>query len=361
MPFIHHRSKESDYELLSQAAESLYGGDDEEAGQQHRVRFVVPAPRPKRHGLCLTAVASVMLVVFALTLARSYYLLTPTYSLTQYYTPTAASAASNDPLSQPALAHNEAHDLSMNSTTCAANFPAFYAQLKANEEHWKLKGGITQALVDRVERTGKAKTKSRIIIKDGQLFIRSYRPDQQSRTKSLFHLIHSALVANPTSADGRVPDVDLALSAEDKGLIEQPGWVLEQRSDAGAGQWLLVSALRCSFIARTWWTDAALLHSRTSASPLGPKWASHRCRRCFAKQPRSILSTHGPRKIRASTFAAIITAPPNWTSLTASRWSALRSGLMSSERQRRTRLRRQSGSTARRGTSFYQTALAMCE
>lgn len=239
MGFIHHRSKESDYELLSQAAGP---GRDDEENAEHRVRFAVPPPRIKRRGIVLAALASIMLVVFALSLARTYHLLSPRYGLMRYAGAGAASSP-HDPLAQPALTHNEAFDLSMNASACAANFPILFHQFAAHEEVWKSKGGITQALVDRVEHTGYANGNSRILTKDGQLFIRAYRPDAQSRTKAIFHLIHTALATNPTAADGPLPDIDLTFSADDRDLIEKPGWVLTKPYAAEPGQWLLVSAL----------------------------------------------------------------------------------------------------------------------
>lgn len=69
-------------------------------------------------------------------------------------------------LSRPALSEATAKDLTLNSATCAAEFPAFYPQLEETARYWRSKGGFKPPPT--YNQTENSLTSQALII-DGQL------------------------------------------------------------------------------------------------------------------------------------------------------------------------------------------------
>ncbi|CAO1624644.1 unnamed protein product [Parajaminaea phylloscopi] len=146
--------------------------------------------------------------------------------------------------------------LTLPQTVCRAEFPLLYPQLEELKSHWKQRGGIQKADVDRLEKAAASQDRwawARVIIKDGRLWIRSYRNGADTRQRALLALLNNAIVSDPAFASGiqnstgtsdLLPPVDIVMSTGDRdgfpGYDEGPGWVLTKRiKDAKAvGTWL---------------------------------------------------------------------------------------------------------------------------
>ncbi|PWN48707.1 hypothetical protein IE53DRAFT_333240 [Violaceomyces palustris] len=138
-------------------------------------------------------------------------------------------------------------DRTMDEQRCKVEFPAFYDQIENNVRAWQAKGGITLKDVDDAQ-FGAADGWgfARIIIKDGQLYIREVREGNESRMSALLHLLYQAVTTDPSSArgggEGSLPAIDMVISTADKDGIAAPaGWVMDKRVDEDPrnGRWLV--------------------------------------------------------------------------------------------------------------------------
>lgn len=135
----------------------------------------------------------------------------------------------------------------MNDSTCRAEFPLLFPQIHDNVAAWRAKGGISHADLDEAARTCVSNWgMARVVIRDGQLFLRQVREGGESRISALLHLLHTAVTTDPssfTSADDPSgTGIELVLSEADKDASSSDAvWVLSKRVDepASKGTWLL--------------------------------------------------------------------------------------------------------------------------
>ena len=135
----------------------------------------------------------------------------------------------------------------MNEATCKAEFPLLFPQLDANVAAWKAKGGIRYRDVEEAARSCVGNWgMARVVIRDGQLYLRQVREGGESRISALLHLLHTAVVSEPSSFSSNTSTpagVELVLSEADKDAspTSDAVWVLSKRisEDAAKGTWLL--------------------------------------------------------------------------------------------------------------------------
>lgn len=160
-----------------------------------------------------------------------------------YQTPPGTSASKG-------LTPERRRDRTMNAATCEAEFPLLYPQIHDNVAAWKAKGGIKYGDLDEAARTCVGNWgMARVVIRDGQLFLRQVREGGESRISALLHLLHTAVVTDPSSFTSSSDDdptntgVELVLSEADKDAspTSDAVWVLSKRvsEDKSKGTWLL--------------------------------------------------------------------------------------------------------------------------
>ncbi|SJX62208.1 uncharacterized protein SRS1_13055 [Sporisorium reilianum f. sp. reilianum] len=160
-----------------------------------------------------------------------------------YQTPPGASTSRG-------LAPERRRDRTMDAATCQAEFPLLYPQIQHNVAAWKAKGGIKYSDLDEAARTCAANWgMARVVIRDGQLFLRQVREGGESRISALLHLLHTAVVTDPSSFAPETDDdatntgVELVLSEADKDAspTSDAVWVLSKRASEAEskGTWLL--------------------------------------------------------------------------------------------------------------------------
>ena len=147
------------------------------------------------------------------------------------------------------LIPEQRRDRTMNEATCKAQFPLLYPQIQDNVAAWKAKGGIKYGDLDEAARTCATNWgMARVVIRDGQLFLRQVREGGgESRISALLHLLHTAVVTDPSSFtsldDSSSTGVELVLSEADKEAspTSDAVWVLSKRvsEDKAKGTWLL--------------------------------------------------------------------------------------------------------------------------
>lgn len=158
--------------------------------------------------------------------------------------PSNASTARSSP--SRGLAPERRRDRTMNEATCKAEFPLLYPQLQDNVAAWRAKGGIKYADLDEAARTcAQNWGMARVVIRDGQVFLRQVREGGESRISALLHLIHTAVTADPSSFATSSSDntgIELVLSEADKDASPSDAvWVLSKRlaEPKEKGTWLL--------------------------------------------------------------------------------------------------------------------------
>lgn len=138
----------------------------------------------------------------------------------------------------------------MDEASCRTEFGKLYPQLETNTRAWQAKGGISY---DDVQGAAASSSQNwgmaRVIVKDGQLFIRQVREGGESRISALLHLLHTAVSTDPASSSTRggkvgspVPPVDLVFTTADKdGNPSAVAWTLDKRvnEDPRIGTWLM--------------------------------------------------------------------------------------------------------------------------
>lgn len=136
----------------------------------------------------------------------------------------------------------------MDEATCLAEFPLLFPQISSNVAAWKAKGGISYTDLDNAARTSVDNWgMARVVIRDGQLFLRQVREGGESRISALLELLHEAVITDPassTAADDRFSTgVELVLSEADKDASPSSDaiWVLAKRTSEPAekGTWLM--------------------------------------------------------------------------------------------------------------------------
>ncbi|KIS70076.1 uncharacterized protein UMAG_10184 [Mycosarcoma maydis] len=146
------------------------------------------------------------------------------------------------------LSSERRRDRTMNEATCKAEFPLLFPQIQDNVAAWQAKGGISYTDLDQAARTCAGNWgMARIVIRDGQLFLRQVREGGESRISALLHLVHTAVTTDPssfTSADDPSnTGVELVLSEADKDAspTSDAVWVLSKRTSEpkSKGTWLL--------------------------------------------------------------------------------------------------------------------------
>lgn len=136
-------------------------------------------------------------------------------------------------------------DLTMDESTCVTEFPAFYQQLEDNVKAWKAKGGVTKLDVDHAAQGSLgAWGYARIVIRDGNLYVREFREGVESRMSALLHLINQAITTDPGAhhRNGPLPPIDMVLSTADRDGNSSPAaWVIAKPTseDPSLGRWLL--------------------------------------------------------------------------------------------------------------------------
>ena len=138
-------------------------------------------------------------------------------------------------------------DRTMNEDTCKAEFPLLYPQLSDNVDAWKAKGGISHSDIEEAARTCVGNWgMARVVIRDGQLYLRQVREGGESRISALLHLLHTALTSDPSSFSTHHPDgtgIELVLSEADKDASPTSSavWVLSKKlsEPKTTGTWLL--------------------------------------------------------------------------------------------------------------------------
>lgn len=91
-----------------------------------------------------------------------------------------------------------------------------------------------------------------VIIRDGQIFVRSFQEGEETRNSALIQLLSHAIASWPTSkltrsgvTEDRLPPIDLVLSPGDKdNFPSSGGWTVTKKISDGTqnGTWLIVSA-----------------------------------------------------------------------------------------------------------------------
>ncbi|GAC95771.1 hypothetical protein PHSY_003347 [Pseudozyma hubeiensis SY62] len=146
------------------------------------------------------------------------------------------------------LSAERRRDRTMNEATCRAEFPLLFPQIQQNVDAWKAKGGISYHDLDEATRTSAGNWgMARVVIRDGQLFLRQVREGGESRISALLHLLHTAITTDPSSTfsqnDPYNTGVELVLSEADKDASSTSSaiWVLSKRvsEPASTGTWLL--------------------------------------------------------------------------------------------------------------------------
>ncbi|PWN45281.1 hypothetical protein IE81DRAFT_286031, partial [Ceraceosorus guamensis] len=140
------------------------------------------------------------------------------------------------------LSEAERNDRTFDEARCQREFPALYPQLEDLKEVWRKRGGIKQKHLDASELgTDERWGYARLVIKNGQVFIRSFVEGTETRVSALVHLFHTAMLSAP--ADPSMPPVDLIMTPADKdGISPEDGtWAVTKRLDAPRqkGVWLL--------------------------------------------------------------------------------------------------------------------------
>ena len=150
-----------------------------------------------------------------------------------------------------ALEPERRRDRTMDEATCRAEFPLLYPQLEANAAAWRAKGGINHRDLDEAARTCVGNWgMARVVIRDGQLFLRQVREGGESRISALLHLLHTAVTTQPSSFTTTTNataslggGIELVLSEADKDAspTSDAVWVLSKRvsEPASKGTWLL--------------------------------------------------------------------------------------------------------------------------
>lgn len=135
----------------------------------------------------------------------------------------------------------------MSADTCLAEFPLLYPQLDDNVQAWRAKGGISYDELDKAASTCDPRWgMARVVIRDGQLFLRQVREGDESRISALLHLLHTAVTSDPSSFDAQLPNsngVELVLSEADRDASPSSDavWTISKRvdEDKAKGTWLL--------------------------------------------------------------------------------------------------------------------------
>lgn len=136
-------------------------------------------------------------------------------------------------------------DRTMDAATCKAEFPLLFPQIDDNLAAWRAKGGISFQDLDEAARTCDPRWgMARIVIRDGQLFLRQVREGDESRISALLHLIHTAVTTDPSSTlqAGNATGIELVLSEADRDASPNDAvWAISKRVDEpkSKGTWLL--------------------------------------------------------------------------------------------------------------------------
>ncbi|SNX84763.1 uncharacterized protein MEPE_03472 [Melanopsichium pennsylvanicum] len=164
------------------------------------------------------------------------------------------SLASSSASFSKGLPAENRRDRTMSEATCRTEFPLFFPQLEQNLAAWKAKGGISYTHLDEAARTCATNWgMARVVIRDGQLFLRQVREGGESRTSALLHLLHTAVTSDPSSIPSlasalrknfnSTTGIELVLSEADKDASASSDavWVLAKKTSehASKGTWLL--------------------------------------------------------------------------------------------------------------------------
>lgn len=153
-----------------------------------------------------------------------------------------------DTLSAPALSWAQRNDRTMTDEQCRQEFPLLYPQLEELVSWWIHRGGVSKEIIDSLEKRVSSKWGHvRLIIQNGQMFIRSFKEGSETRNSALVHLIQTAIDSWPTSSHNplegdRLPTVDLILSPGDRDAFPREGaWMVTKRIDdpVHKGTWLI--------------------------------------------------------------------------------------------------------------------------
>ncbi|SAM81765.1 uncharacterized protein UBRO_03095 [Ustilago bromivora] len=160
--------------------------------------------------------------------------------------PSSIPSPASEPVTTPQdLTPAQRRDRTLSPTTCRREFPLLFPQLDANVAAWKAKGGISYTDLDEAARTCVDRWgMARVVIRDGQLYLRQVREGGESRISALLHLLHTAISTDPSSFSSRSDTgIELVLSEADKEASPSSNviWVLSKRVDepASKGTWLL--------------------------------------------------------------------------------------------------------------------------
>ncbi|UZJ52248.1 hypothetical protein CBS101457_001568 [Exobasidium rhododendri] len=221
------------------------GSSNGNIGKQRGIR--------RGHGIMVTAVTVFMVVstFFALLPGKSHDKLLDKARYASALVSTAGLAGTYD----KALSWAERNDRSWPDDKCRQEFPFLYPQLEEVANYWTEKGGLTKSVVDRNEEhiiPNKGTGYTRVIIRNGQLFIRSFSEGPETRNSALIHHLSQAVASWPTSSTlrkgkggkvgDRLPSVDLILSPGDKDTFNDGGgWAVTKKigDTSQNGTWLI--------------------------------------------------------------------------------------------------------------------------
>ncbi|SPO26218.1 uncharacterized protein UTRI_02494 [Ustilago trichophora] len=163
--------------------------------------------------------------------------------------PASSSLTSASRNASKGLSPERRRDRTMTESTCRSEFPLLFPQLEANVAAWKDKGGISYADLDQAARTSATNWgMARVVIRDGQLYLRQVREGGESRISALLHLLNTAITTLPSSADqasisSNGTGIELVLSEADKDASASSDaiWVLSKKisEPAAKGTWLM--------------------------------------------------------------------------------------------------------------------------
>ena len=145
--------------------------------------------------------------------------------------------------SQPSLDMRKRNDVHLAQPVCKAEFSRLYPQLATNEAAWRTKGGIRHSDVQNAAANCRHGC-VHLVIKHGQIFIRSQVKDWQSRVRSTLQLLSTAYQGANEDEKALIEGTELVISTADFDGFTDPkgsrgaGWVLDKRVSDKEGQYL---------------------------------------------------------------------------------------------------------------------------
>lgn len=159
----------------------------------------------------------------------------------------------------PRALHN---NVALPADRCYTEFPLLYPQLEDQVQAWTdantKRGLITKSMIDKLESAARTQTNwnwARVIIEDGQVYIRGMYKGPDTRMMAMLTLLDEVVKSDPslggTSArrggyeeeEERLPPIDMILTAGDKdqyppGIDPGPTWVLTRKLASPEKTWL---------------------------------------------------------------------------------------------------------------------------